>query len=93
MTKPDVLDLFNECLSVIEHTKDDKAAERMLLIAFRLLQMAEELFAQRSPTEIVDRIVDRRNGRPGAARALAILRYAHCQSSATPRSIARENGE
>jgi hypothetical protein len=71
MTKPDVLDLFNECLSVIEHTKDDKAAERMLLIAFRLLQMADGLFAQRSPIEMADR----ESGRPGAARALASLRY------------------
>jgi hypothetical protein len=89
MTKPDVLDMFNECLSVIEHTKDDKAAERMLLIAFRLLQMADEIFAQRSRIEIVDR----RGGRPGAARALASLRYGHCRSSAAPRSVTRENGE
>jgi|HubBroStandDraft_1064217.scaffolds.fasta_scaffold1714129_2 hypothetical protein len=89
MTKPDVLTLFNECLSVIEHTKDDAAAERMLLIAFWLLQMADEIFAQRSQIEIVDR----RSGRPGAARALASLRYGHCRSSAAPRSVTRENGE
>jgi hypothetical protein len=54
MTKPDVLTLFNECLSVIEHTKDDEAAERMLLIAFRLLQMADEIFARRSQIEPTD---------------------------------------
>jgi hypothetical protein len=88
MTKPDVLDLFDECLSVIEHTKDDKAAERMLLIAFRLLQMADGLFAQRSQIEIVDR----RSDRPGAARALASLRYGHFRSGAAPRSVTRENG-
>jgi hypothetical protein len=89
MTKPDVLDMFNECLSVIEHTKDEKAAERMLLIAFRLLQIADEIFAQRSQIEIVDR----RDGRPGAARALASLRYGHCRSGAAPGSATRENGE
>jgi hypothetical protein len=89
MTKPDVLDLFNECLSVIEHTKHDKAAERMLLIAFRLLQMADGLFAQRSQIEIVDR----RSDGPGAATALASLRYGHFRSGAAPRSVTRENGE
>jgi hypothetical protein len=89
MTKPDVLTLFNECLSVIEHTKDDEAAERMLLIVFWLLQMADEIFAQRSQIEIVDR----ESGRPGAASALASLRYGHCRSSAAPRWITPENGE
>jgi hypothetical protein len=79
MTKTDVLvlDLFNECLSVIEHTKDDKAAERMLLIAFRLLHVTDELFAQRSPIEIVDR----ESGWLGSARALASLRYGHCRAA------------
>ena len=81
MTKPDVLvlDLFNGCLSVIEHTKDDKAAERMLLIAFRLLQVADELFAQRSPIEIVDR----QSRWLGSARALASLRCGHCRTAIT----------
>jgi hypothetical protein len=42
MSRPDALGLFNECLSIVEQTTDDKAAERVLPIAFRLLQMAEE---------------------------------------------------
>jgi hypothetical protein len=34
MAKPDALDLFNECLSIVEQTTDDRAAERVLLVAF-----------------------------------------------------------
>ena len=44
MTNPDVLDLYNECLSIVEETTDDRTAERVLLIACRLLQMADEDF-------------------------------------------------
>jgi hypothetical protein len=31
--KPDALDLLNECLSIVEQTTDDKAAERVLVVA------------------------------------------------------------
>jgi hypothetical protein len=85
MTKPDVLELLNECLNVIEHAKDDEAAERMLLIAFRLLHVADELFAPRSPIGIVERTSGR--------RALASLRYGHRRSSAAPTLIAQENSD
>jgi hypothetical protein len=40
------LDLYNECLSIAEQTTDDRTAERVLLIACRLLQMADEDFAR-----------------------------------------------
>jgi hypothetical protein len=46
MSRPDVLDLYNECLSIVEETTDDRTAERALLIACRLLQMADEDFAR-----------------------------------------------
>jgi hypothetical protein len=45
MSHPDALDLYNECLSIAEQTTDDKTAERVLLIAFRLLEMAEDEIA------------------------------------------------
>ena len=45
MPRPDALDLYNECLSIAEQTTDDRTAERVLLIAFRLLQMAEDEIA------------------------------------------------
>ena len=48
MSNPDVLDLYNECLSIVEQTTDDRTAERVLLIACRLLQMADEDFARHS---------------------------------------------
>jgi hypothetical protein len=51
MSRPDVLDLYNDCLSVAEETTDDRTAERVLLIAFRLLQMADLDFARRSVFE------------------------------------------
>ena len=47
MSHPDALDLYNECLSIVEETTDDRTAERVLLIAVRLLQMADEDFARR----------------------------------------------
>jgi hypothetical protein len=47
MSHPDALDLYNECLSIVEETTDDLTAERVLLIAVRLLQMADEDFARR----------------------------------------------
>jgi hypothetical protein len=46
MSNPDALDLYNECLSIAEQTTDDRTAERVLLIACRLLQMADEDFAR-----------------------------------------------
>jgi hypothetical protein len=46
MTNPDVLDLYNECLSIVEETADDRTAESVLFIACRLLQMADEDFAR-----------------------------------------------
>jgi hypothetical protein len=51
MSHPDALDLYNECLSIVEETTDDRAAERVLLIAVRLLQMADEDFARRLASE------------------------------------------
>jgi hypothetical protein len=52
MSRPDVLDLYNDCLSVAEETTDDRTAERVLFIAFRLLQMAEVDFAHRGVFEL-----------------------------------------
>jgi hypothetical protein len=49
MPHPDTLDLFNECLSIAEQTTDDKTAERVFLIAYRLLQTAEEEVALAAP--------------------------------------------
>ena len=46
MSHLDVLDLYNDCLSIVEETTDDRTAERVLLIAVRLLQMADEDFAR-----------------------------------------------
>jgi hypothetical protein len=46
MSHPDALDLYNECLSIVEETTDDRTAERVLLIAVRLLQLADEDFAR-----------------------------------------------
>ena len=46
MPNSDALDLYNECLSIVEETTDDRTAERVLLIACRLLQMADEDFAR-----------------------------------------------
>jgi hypothetical protein len=46
MCHPDVLDLYNKCLGIVEETADDRTAERVLLIACRLLQMADEDFAR-----------------------------------------------
>jgi hypothetical protein len=46
MASPDALDLYNEYLSIVEETTDDRTAERVLLIAFRLLQIAEDDFAR-----------------------------------------------
>jgi hypothetical protein len=51
MSHPDTLDLYNECLSIVEETTDDRTAERVLLIAVRLLQMADEDFARRLASE------------------------------------------
>jgi hypothetical protein len=48
MSHPDALDLYNECLSIAEQTTDDRTAERVLLIAFRLLQMADDEIASHS---------------------------------------------
>jgi hypothetical protein len=53
MSHPDALDLYNECLSIVEETTDDRTAERVLLIAVRLLQMADEDFARRLAAEPV----------------------------------------
>jgi hypothetical protein len=47
MEKRDPLELLSECLSIIEQTPDDKEAERILLFAFGLLQMADEEFQDR----------------------------------------------
>jgi hypothetical protein len=52
MPNPDVLDLYNECLSIVEETTDDRTAERVLLIACRLLQMADEDFARHRAAEL-----------------------------------------
>jgi hypothetical protein len=52
MSHPDALDLYNECLSIVEQTTDDRTAERVLLIAFRLLQMADEDFARHCSSEL-----------------------------------------
>jgi hypothetical protein len=52
MAHPDTLDLYNECLSIVEETTDDRTAERVLLIAVRLLQMADEEFAHHCPPEL-----------------------------------------
>jgi hypothetical protein len=49
MSRPDLLDLYNECLSVVEETTDDRTAERVVLIAARILHMADEDFARHSP--------------------------------------------
>jgi hypothetical protein len=51
MSHPDALDLYNECLSIVEQTTDDRTAERVLLVACRLLQMADEDFARRCASE------------------------------------------
>jgi hypothetical protein len=52
MSHPDALDLYNECLSIVEQTTDDRTAERVFLIAFRLLQMADEEFARHCASEL-----------------------------------------
>jgi hypothetical protein len=52
MSHPDTLDLYNECLNIVEKTTDDRIAERVLLIAVRLLQMADEDFARRLAAEV-----------------------------------------
>jgi hypothetical protein len=52
MSHSDALDLYNECLSIVEETTDDRTAERVLLIAVRLLQMADEDFARRLAAEV-----------------------------------------
>ena len=52
MSRPDVLDLYNDCLSIVENTTDDRTAQRVLLIAFRLLQMADKDFACRWNSEL-----------------------------------------
>jgi hypothetical protein len=52
MSNPDALDLYNECLSIAEQTTDDRTAERVLLIACRLLQMADEDFARHCAAEL-----------------------------------------
>jgi hypothetical protein len=46
MGKPNPSDL-NECLSIIERTPDEKEAERVLLFALGLLQMADDEFEDR----------------------------------------------
>jgi hypothetical protein len=46
MSQPDLLDLYNECLRIVEETTDDRTAERMVLIAARIFQMADEDFAR-----------------------------------------------
>jgi hypothetical protein len=52
MPNPDVLDLYNECLSIAEETADDRTAERVLFIACRLLQMADEDLARHRASEL-----------------------------------------
>jgi hypothetical protein len=52
MSNPDALDLYNECLSIVEETTDDRTAERVLLIACRLLQMEDEDFARHCDAEL-----------------------------------------
>jgi hypothetical protein len=69
MTNPDMLDLYNECLSIVEETTDDRTAERVLLIACRLLQMADEDFARHCA------IVDRPAATPEPFGALPLSRH------------------
>jgi hypothetical protein len=54
MSNPDALDLYNECLIIAEQTTDDRTAERVLLIACRLLQMADEDFARHSAPRSIE---------------------------------------
>jgi hypothetical protein len=52
MCHPDVLDPYNKCPGIVEETVDDRTAERVLLIACRLLQMADEDFARHCAAEL-----------------------------------------
>jgi hypothetical protein len=82
MAKPDPLERFNECLSIIQKTRDDKEAARVVLVAIGFLRMADEEFARYSAPEFEP--ASTRTSAISAARALWRLRCA-VPGSPTPR--------
>jgi hypothetical protein len=69
MSHPDALDLYNECLSIAEQTTDDATAERVLLIAFRLLQLADDEIASQRASRY--RAADPQTASPGTMASLS----------------------